>query len=928
VTQEFTKYNGTESDKPLPDTDIRLVFSESVQGIDKNAQNQTQYTPWKDFTTVGLSASSGTAGSGTTAATTTTTTTTTTGDSATTTTPKTRDEMAAELSEHITLYEVVNGKATEVNVRDSSNADTIGTDWTIDFRFAQVSVEDGKMIVTLPTTKDSATSALNLKGGADYLFKFNGIADAATKPNSMGNNVSLPQFTTVYAQVVLSTSALDYIKSSELSAANSDLMDKDSSNGVRIDLAFEMDPLSTSSAVDTDRWDMLLWSDKTVTFQLYRREITSADKNPEWELVTGTKLVYNSDGSTSTEQVIEAQIICPSNQTAAISLFDTYFRSETTNQIEYTSLKEDLLDTSTYEYGIHFTSVGRNTEYASWGDEVNMTIGVVAGSSLALRNLAGSVPQDWSTLAKTDPDVTSIGLAYTKSTTSSTNDRLPLQVKFQDNQAPQFINNSPRISTPGSTTVDMTIYLDREATVYYVAIPAESLPAKISAAADGELAYDSVPEQGNGSSRTQYPYTLTSPVLDQIITSNLTYITGVQQGTWTYQDGATPETISGLTPDTDYYVYFALKGSSSVYSSVMVYRFHTKPVNVPIITLYESSPSVSIETSEDSQLYYALVNSANLANFFSDDLSNYTSGNEAYDALAAGSAEKATVDSLTVIQALTTSRTDKRSYFDVYANDALRQNVLEYIMGNYNYGTGKLPADKNADSPINLVAGDSINKDFTNVMTTENTYYLLAAAIHSSLQSEYGFKAVGSVCLPNNDPPQYTGGSYVGATIDYGILKTDTTNAMVGQYGLDGWGNHPSDYKFTGSFTIDFDQAIYTVVNDGTNTTRKGVVMLTNGGTAGADQIDIMTIIGGSGNFKAKDSTTGDAGSSFSFTFTDLKDRDTLVLFDGSYFIGNKYGVSSKKKLYATFYTNLTGADYGTTSYGDAYVPGFVLEWK
>lgn len=43
VTQEFTKYNGDDKDTPLPNTDIRLVFSEAVQTADTNVALESLY---------------------------------------------------------------------------------------------------------------------------------------------------------------------------------------------------------------------------------------------------------------------------------------------------------------------------------------------------------------------------------------------------------------------------------------------------------------------------------------------------------------------------------------------------------------------------------------------------------------------------------------------------------------------------------------------------------------------------------------------------------------------------------------------------------------------------------------------------------------------------------------------------------------------
>ena len=66
----------------------------------------------------------------------------------------------------------------------------------------------------------------------------------------------LDPFTTVFAQVNLSA------------GSNTDT---EITTGVELDLYWRMDPVSTDKVEDSIRWDMILWSDTTVEFDLYER---------------------------------------------------------------------------------------------------------------------------------------------------------------------------------------------------------------------------------------------------------------------------------------------------------------------------------------------------------------------------------------------------------------------------------------------------------------------------------------------------------------------------------------------------------------------------------------------------------------------------------------------------------------------------------
>jgi hypothetical protein len=322
VTLEFTSYNGTNSTSPLPDTDIRMVFSESIQGAEKNSKNEWSYTKWIElYQSVATS----------------------TGDQQ----AEYREELAAELRKHITFYQIENGTRKEVEQRTGGQADT--DDWVIDYRYATVTMEDGKTIVTFPTTEKEETSALKLGSGITYLFHLKNVADTASKPNVL-SNLDLPQFTTLSAQVNLSVS-------NESSIAFNNEYVKD----IRLDLSFQLQPVSTGTADDEEKWDMILWCDQPVTFQMYYRILDKKTVKQDWTPVgqepsAFPKNVYYTSNYLSTQAKTVSIAMPDSGGYSAISTRFKWFSSG--NAVTFENLNS-LDDEYTYEYGILFTDVGR-----------------------------------------------------------------------------------------------------------------------------------------------------------------------------------------------------------------------------------------------------------------------------------------------------------------------------------------------------------------------------------------------------------------------------------------------------------------------------------------------------------------------------------------------------------------------------------------
>ena len=154
VTQEFTKYNGTDTSTPLPESDVRLVFSEAVQTADTHTALVDLYE--KVNQSVGQGQAEADA----------------------------RAAMANALSQAIFLYQVPAGKQP---AKVEGNLGT-GTEWTIDYRYATITLEEGKTVVTFPAGK-----AINLKSGATYYFEIQ--ADTIADTSSAFNVMAEPRWT-------------------------------------------------------------------------------------------------------------------------------------------------------------------------------------------------------------------------------------------------------------------------------------------------------------------------------------------------------------------------------------------------------------------------------------------------------------------------------------------------------------------------------------------------------------------------------------------------------------------------------------------------------------------------------------------------------------------------------------------------------------
>ncbi len=876
VTQEFTRYNGDETDVPLADTDIRLVFSESIQGVTTGDDGSKIYKKFLVLYQTALKDK----------------------------TPAAYKALADELRKHIVMYQISGGSRSQVAERTAQDTPA---NWVIDYRFARVTMENGKMVITLPTTSTSSTSALNLKSGATYFFHLKGITDTAVVPNRMGDQ-DLPQFRTVFAQINLSNSDVSFIDK------DGDGMMDVSKGDIRLDMTFKMDPISTAKVPDTECWDMILWSDTSVEFMMYRR-ITDA----EGTVITDWAPVG-----------LNSAVITAPNQTFNGTTLRKGFTPTPLTFEALNTLDED----HTYEYGIHFTKVGILTQYEAWNSLITMKIGIAAGGSRDLGNLAGNVAERWEEF-KQDQSITSIGLAYSAKGTS---DELIIRRQFSDSKSPSFDMDFPHF-TPGSGAVTMDLLLDRSGTIYYVIAPKTDFIPYVGGTAvtpdnDSDKAiYPNtyVPTIGNPD-KDETP-NLTSPDYLEIVEPKFPNSPQVKFGSASFDGATITVDVAGLEPEKGYYAYFVLKGNGETYSKVFCFQFTTTQVETPYIGLENQSPQVSLGTTIESNLDWALVANDNIPSFlrapFYDSVNSKktteyetTSWYKNYDGKTTDAQGKPiTPIKFTVLDALTTvaNPTTQESVFDQYADDAIRIKTSEYIRR-----TGPAyPTAVPTDYGRLTTKGGNFNETSVSPkeMKPNVQYYFLAVARHPKGATD-GFKAHGNIHLPDSVPPELLADPDGVITVITGVYETgSTTNVMA----TAPWQDNPHLYTYSGTVTISFSEPIYQLLTVGGVPQLKGVIVNwdTSGTSDPSKHVNILSILGGSlSNRITPGIFTNAPSTDITLAFNKIHHNESLRLFNAG-FISDASSNTNGKTLVLTFKTS---SNMGFL--GEVAQPAFEYTWQ
>ena len=776
VTQEFTKYNGTDSTTPLPNTDVRLVFSEGIQDA---GTNQNLYELYQKV--------------------------------AAGTEPKSK--LAGLLRDSIKLYQDTgNGPATQVvDYKDDKD------NWTINYENVVIKQEDGKTVVVFPGSGGSADAALNLQSGATYYFEIEAgkIADTSESKNVMGK-VTLDKFTTVFAQVNIST-----VNQAEITVGSGP------DNKKPVNAVWKLDPVTTDKVGDFIDWDMLIWTDTNLSFNLYR----STDGGP-WEQLN-KKGEVTITLSSATEGFL------------GVSLTKDFLKVGET-MTDFDPLNE-LKEGQTYEYAMEFTSVNGERDKQAWNGRVNIRVNVVAGKDNDLRMMATSVTeQNWMDTV-VNGDLTDIGLPKD----------FTLKVPFSDQSIPEFTSGYPKF-TPGATDAQMELLLNRPGTVYYVVAPKGDI---LTTDKDGnnykdEPHYSSLPIEGDS--------TITMPSFNQpqvmdILNPEKSYSKNpsIKYDNTACQSSVVKLSVEDLSPQTDYIVYFVIQNTAQNYSEVQCYRFTTTDVGTPYITLNNQSPDVQFKTSESSELNYVLVAYNQIPDFLKGKFA--TEANMDQEDLKKFQSSGLNQD-MTILEALIEtvcqgSGNEGPSVFDMYAKASLRDRVGKLIRRNQS-GDSMTTV---ASGPISLEKNVPQVKQFEQYMNMNTLYYCLAVARNKD-GTEDGFKAIGGVNIPDNDPPVLT-------VLNGGAKLTDK-----------GW---------SGSVTLSFSENLYWLSED-RQTLKEVWTKKPENATQGQKAVYILDEAFGIGGSAAKKLTLtsgalASPNGTFTFSYEGVKEGEALVFFSSGY---------------------------------------------
>ena len=734
VVQEFTRYNGDESGTPYPDTDIRLVFSEEVQDAAANVTLKEYYDR--------VTAAKGE-----------------------TEKEQARTALGNVLRNSIKLYVDTGSGRPELVADGVDAADKTQGGWVIDYRYAEVTMEEGKTVVIFRTADSEKESALNLQSGAEYHFEIeaNTISDTSDAKNIMGKT-KLDTFKTIFAVVNLSNP-----NESTLEGTITDYHDPGqeiqlTGDDKLVDISWLLAPATTESVPDNVDWDMIIWSDTSIAFDLYRR--TNLAETPgKWERIGEEIELTVPDG----------------DDRRGVSLTRILQKG---NNPQFQQLNQ-LLEENQYEYAVHFTRVGTLGDRDTWSQRVTMGVTVVAGSTSDLGSLANGRLDSSALEEALAEGVTNIGQP----------DDFTLRKQFSDQTPPIFVDNRPNFET-GDSSVKMYLMLDRPGTIYYMVAPYGTVTTE-GEERDGskkyhfstdKTDYEALPKNGEndpGSGGMEYPFNITAPTPLSIINAGNQANARIKHGS--IQGGATEveKIVQDLEVKTDYIAYFVIQGSSSqVYSEVYAYRFSTDDVTPAYITMRAVNPEVEFTTSQDATLYYSLFASNKLPPLFGQNLAGNHLDPEYRDKVGTE------ITDLTLLEAIqkTINGVTGESYFDRYASEETKEQVRQAITSQ----TSSEALDKG--SIPNMAQKEPQAHDFTNAMDPESaTAYVCLATAQNALGGKWTFKAVDGVRIPDEDAPV--------------LLKVTTTVTKV---------NDAADpVRVSGTVTLQFSETIYHINDSG-----------------------------------------------------------------------------------------------------------------
>ncbi|MDR3765428.1 MAG: S-layer homology domain-containing protein, partial [Butyricicoccus sp.] len=400
------RFSQEKDGNPLADTDITLVFSEDIYSTQTRMSLVEMYESDKtEFAVSGGNA-----------------------------------------EDTVSLKEIIDGMFT-LNNLDSTNPvkkvylTLTADDNSEDLDKTKVKIalnNDGQTEVTF--TKE----ALNLLSGTNYQFALQFITDSSS--NTMDQGTTSDKFRTLDAQV-------DF---TELTTTSIKVGDET----VVVDKTFSMIPYagSTQNTSDDTRYDVLIASDTSISFELYRRSLgNNAEEEPgDWEQVF---LVKKNNEAPDPNISITNE---PSEDWTACSLNAVEGKTADTYP-PLSSKAENGMPENGYEFAIKLTAIEDVTDSDTWNAIVNIKAFCITGAG---NNLSSVVAGNNITATIWDEYITKGKLASSIGNPSDFN----MMIRRVNESAPQFVTSYPQL-IPGDSITQVNFQLDRSGTLYYVVAP-------------------------------------------------------------------------------------------------------------------------------------------------------------------------------------------------------------------------------------------------------------------------------------------------------------------------------------------------------------------------------------------------------------------------------------------------------------------------
>lgn len=637
--------------------------------------------------------------------------------------------------------------------------------WAVDFSKAQVVNEEGKVQLIFPNEENGG---LRLESGGTYFFQVN--INSASKITDLGGHemdpspVTLDDFVMVFAQVGLVSDEFQLDDKHWPEAIKKENEDNEK-NGVnigpyKVNFKFRMTPEDTESVADGIAYDLLLWTDTNIVYDLYYRAVTgdrgkervltaerdengfiygmpnmSADPDANGWVKLGTNDEYNFGNQSKGRPGKRLHYTfngCTSNTGDGLPDLNT-LKSKADGQQVF------------YDFVVVVRELEKEKNPDAWGKHVKFYVDVAAGYPSNVANLGSQnvFIDKWNKFLAdklSGGGGESLGLADRYE-----NDPRQLFMEWdaEDKIQPEFSSTLPefRPDDMDETKVTMTLGLadNRAGTIYYVVgyanrntgVPETSNtagwePSVTTHLVDGStIRPELVPR--NGKERTAGDPPMPELAKDAPLATNIQSPNGswiednmvVAHDSVEYTPGAPKDVLlEGLMPDRTYYVYFVITGASDVPSEVQIYKFKTDPVSKPIIKIDKNNPAAgangraeitNMNESMDIMLTYKVFTKQSATTLFTW-LSKPLS-----EVLAAGITSSMLPEpyaGMTVYEALA----------EPYDYKKASENGMA-TQGKYfpTRGLGEPENYNKAYSVFDLYASNSIKTDVYNMLTYDNT---------------------------------------------------------------------------------------------------------------------------------------------------------------------------------------------------------------